>query len=125
MQKLKEKFYSDQKTKTEGNWALKLLGVANTMGSQGSKFPLDLIREEGEKNYVRFIQLIEEEKEKIRIQQEQMGGQTFTLKDYVEGNIPSPEEQLKMQMEKQQEIDALFEKQKQEKKLQQQQQQQN
>ncbi|CCE90448.1 protein translocase subunit TIM50 TDEL_0B03190 [Torulaspora delbrueckii] len=124
VQKLKEKFYSDQKTKTEGNWALKLLGVANTMGSQGSKFPLDLIREEGEKNYVRFIQLIEEEKEKIRIQQEQMGGQTFTLKDYVEGNIPSPEEQLKMQMEKQQEIDALFEKQKQEKKLQQQQQQQ-
>lgn len=120
--KLKEKFNNEQKTKTQGNWALKLLGVANTMGSQQSKFPLDLIREEGEKNYVRFIQLIEEEKEKIRIQQEQMSGQTFTLKDYVEGNIPSPEEQLKLQMEKQQEIEALYEQQKKEKQSQQQQQ---
>lgn len=108
--KLKEKFYNDQKTKAQGNWALKLLGVANTMGSQQNKFPLDLIREEGEKNYVRFMQLIEEEKEKIRIQQEQLGGQTFTLKDYVEGNIPTPEEQMKLQMEKQQEIDAIYEK---------------
>ncbi|QLQ79473.1 hypothetical protein HG537_0C01200 [Torulaspora globosa] len=122
--KLKDKFYNEQKTKTQGNWALKLLGVANAMGSGQAKFPLDLIREEGEKNYVRFMQLIEEEKEKIRIQQEQLGGQTFTLKDYVEGNIPSPEEQMKMQMEKQQEIDAIYEKKKQEKLQQQQQQQQ-
>lgn len=122
--KLKEKFYNDQKMKTQGNWALKLLGVANSMGSGQSKFPLDMIREEGEKNYVRFIQLIEEEKEKIRIQQEQLGGQTFTLKDYVEGNIPSPEEQMKLQLEKQQEVDAIFEKQKQERLQQQQQQQQ-
>lgn len=41
-----------------------------------------------------------------------MGQQTFTLKDYVEGNIPTPEEQLKLQMEKQQEIEAQFEEQK-------------
>lgn len=113
--KLKTKFDQDQKAKAEGNWALKILGVASSMSSSASKFPLDLIREEGEKNYVRFMQLIEEEKEKIRLQQEHLGGQTFTLKDYVEGNIPSPEEQLQLQMEKQKEIDALYEQKKKEK----------
>lgn len=113
--KLKSKFNQDQRAKSQGNWALQLLGVANSVGSSGSKFPLDLIREEGEKNYVRFMQLIEEEKEKIRLQQEHLGNQTFTLKDYVEGNIPSPEEQLQMQMEKQKEIDILYEQNKKEK----------
>ena len=44
-----------------------------------------------------------------------MSGQTFTLKDYVEGNIPTPEEQLKLQIEKQKEIDAIFEEKKKQK----------
>ncbi|SCU91696.1 LAMI_0E06898g1_1 [Lachancea mirantina] len=105
---LKEKFFKDHDSKANGNWALKALGVG-AVGSQKIKFPLDLIREEGEKNYVRFMQLIEEEKEKIRLQQQQMGGQTFTLKDYVEGNLPSPEEQMKIQLEKQKEFDAQYE----------------
>lgn len=113
--KLREKFEKDQKLKQDGNWALKALGVATNLTGQGSKFPLDLIREEGEKNYVRFMKLIEEEKEKMRIQQEQMSGQTFTLKDYVEGNIPTPEEQMQAQLEKQKEIDELFEQKKKEK----------
>lgn len=116
VQKLKNKFEQDQKKKNDSNWLLKLLGLApviNGIGG-GNKFPLDMIREEGEKNYVRFMKLIEEEKEKMRIQQEQMSGQTFTLKDYVEGNIPTPEEQMKMQLEKQKEIDALFEQKKKE-----------
>ena len=64
-----------------------------------------------------FMKMIEEEKEKIRIQQEQIGGQTFTLKDYVEGNLPSPEEQMKIQLEKQKEVDALFEEEKKKKKI--------
>lgn len=126
VEKLKNKFFKDHRAKSEGNWALKLLGVSPSASSV--KFPLDLIREEGEKNYIRFIQLIEEEKEKIRIQQEQMGGQTFTLKDYVEGNIPSPEEQVKMQLEKQQEVEELYEQRKKDRAqqaIQQQQQQQN
>lgn len=124
--KLKSKFFTEHRAKSEGNWALKMLGVAPS--SSSVKFPLDLIREEGEKNYIRFMQLIEEEKEKIRLQQEQLGGQTFTLKDYVEGNIPSPEEQVKIQLEKQQEVEQLFEQRKKEKveqKKQQKQQQQN
>ncbi|SCV03146.1 LAME_0H08086g1_1 [Lachancea meyersii CBS 8951] len=105
---LKSKFYKEQEAKANGNWALKALG-AGALGSAKPKFPLDLLREEGEKNYVRFMQLIEEEKEKIRLQQEQMGGQTFTLKDYVEGNLPSPEEQMQMQMQKQKEFEAQYE----------------
>ncbi|SCU95078.1 LANO_0E09186g1_1 [Lachancea nothofagi CBS 11611] len=105
---LKEKFYKEQESKANGNWALKALGVG-AVGTQKVKFPLDLLREEGEKNYVRFMQLIEEEKEKIRLQQEQIGGQTFTLKDYVEGNLPSPEEQMKIQMEKQKEFETQYE----------------
>ncbi|EDO15354.1 hypothetical protein Kpol_457p5 [Vanderwaltozyma polyspora DSM 70294] len=110
VRKLKEKFYNDEKNKADSNWVLKMLNIAGVpQSTQKTKFPLDMIREEGEKNYVRFMKLIEEEKEKIKIQQEQMSGQTFTLKDYVEGNIPTPEEQLKMQMEKQKEIDAIFE----------------
>lgn len=108
---LKQKFYKDQEAKASSNWALAALG-AGALGSQKAKFPLDLIREEGEKNYVRFMQLIEEEKEKIKLQQQQMGGQTFTLKDYVEGNLPSPEEQIQMQLEKQKEFDAQYEQQK-------------
>lgn len=110
VEKLKEKFETERKEKMDGNWALKLLGVSNTGASQAAnKFPLDLIREEGEKNYIRFMKMIDEEKEKMKIQQEQMSGQTFTLKDYVEGNIPSPEEQLQKQIEKQKEVDALYE----------------
>ncbi|SCU88115.1 LAFA_0E10814g1_1 [Lachancea sp. 'fantastica'] len=105
---LKEKFYKEQEAKANGNWALKALG-AGALGSTKAKFPLDLLREEGEKNYVRFMQLIEEEKEKIRIQQEQMGGQTFTLKDYVEGNLPSPEEQMQIQLQKQKEFETQYE----------------
>lgn len=108
--KLREKFEQDQKVKNENNWVLRLLGIGLT--GPKAKFPLDMIREEGEKNYVRFMKLVEEEKEKIKLQQEAMGQQTFTLKDYVEGNIPSPEEQMKMQMEKQKEIEAQFEEQK-------------
>ena len=116
VQKLREKFEKEQSQKLGGNWALKLLGVAPGAGSgsSGSKFPLDMIREEGEKNYVRFMQMIEEEKAKMKIQQEQMSGQTFTLKDYVEGNIPTPEEQMQKQLEKQKEVDELFEQQKKE-----------
>ncbi|CEP61925.1 protein translocase subunit TIM50 LALA0_S04e03774g [Lachancea lanzarotensis] len=105
---LKEKFYKEQAAKANGNWALKALG-AGALGSSKAKFPLDLLREEGEKNYVRFMQLIEEEKEKIRLQQEQMGGQTFTLKDYVEGNLPSPEEQMQIQLQKQKEFETQYE----------------
>ncbi|CAI4053412.1 protein translocase subunit TIM50 SKDI_16G2090 [Saccharomyces kudriavzevii IFO 1802] len=114
VKKLKDKFYGD--AKTGGNWAMKALGVGNTLGGSTTKFPLDLIHEEGQKNYLMFMKMIEEEKEKIRIQQEQMSGQTITLKDYVEGNLPSPEEQMKIQLEKQKEVDALFEEAKRKKK---------
>ncbi|CAH00081.1 protein translocase subunit TIM50 [Kluyveromyces lactis] len=110
VQVLKEKFERDERVKNDKNLFLKLLGIG-LIGTK-PKFPLDLIREEGEKNYVRFMKLVEEEKEKIKLQQQAMGQQTFTLKDYVEGNIPTPEEQLKLQMEKQQEIEAQFEEQK-------------
>ncbi|CCE64704.1 hypothetical protein TPHA_0I02000 [Tetrapisispora phaffii CBS 4417] len=108
--KLKTKFYNDQKNK-QNNWLLKALSVSmgNTVSGNSTKFPLDMIREEGEKNYVRFMKLIEEEKEKMKLQQEQLSGQTFTLKDYVEGNIPTPEEQMQLQMEKQKEIEEMFE----------------
>ncbi|CCF58256.1 hypothetical protein KAFR_0E01020 [Kazachstania africana CBS 2517] len=109
---LRKKFQEENKTKKNNNWALKFLGVSSN--SNAGKFPLDMIREEGEKNYVRFMKIIEEEKEKIRIQQEQMKNQTFTLKDYVEGNIPTPEEQMQKQLEQQKEIDELYEKQKRE-----------
>ncbi|SMN21223.1 similar to Saccharomyces cerevisiae YPL063W TIM50 Essential component of the Translocase of the Inner Mitochondrial membrane (TIM23 complex) [Maudiozyma saulgeensis] len=116
VEKLREKFNIEQNQKINGNWALKLLGVssANSVTQAANKFPLDLIREEGEKNYIRFMKMIEEEKQKMKIQQEQMSGQTFTLKDYVEGNIPTPEEQMQKQVEKQKEIDAIFEQQKKE-----------
>lgn len=110
--KLKSKFVEEQKKKAQGNWAISLLGVSSSPA--GSKFPLDLIREEGEKNYVRFMKLIEEEKEKMRIQQEKMSGQTFTLKDYVEGNIPTPEQQMEQQAKLQQEVDAIYEEKKKE-----------
>ncbi|AJW07913.1 Tim50p [Saccharomyces cerevisiae YJM1273] len=114
VKKLKDKFYGDHKS--GGNWAMTALGLGNSLGGS-TKFPLDLIHEEGQKNYLMFMKMIEEEKEKIRIQQEQMGGQTFTLKDYVEGNLPSPEEQMKIQLEKQKEVDALFEEEKKKKKI--------
>ncbi|KAG0665447.1 mitochondrial inner membrane protein required for protein import [Maudiozyma exigua] len=118
VERLREKFQTEQAQKANGNWALKLLGVGGAtsggISQAASKFPLDLIREEGEKNYVRFMKMIEEEKQKMKIQQEHMGDQTFTLKDYVEGNIPTPEEQMKKQVEKQKEIDAIFEQQKKE-----------
>ncbi|CAL9732696.1 mitochondrial import inner membrane translocase subunit Tim50p [Monosporozyma unispora] len=110
--KLKSKFVEEQKKKAQGNWAISLLGVSSSPA--GSKFPLDLIREEGEKNYVTFMKLIEEEKEKMRIQQEKMSGQTFTLKDYVEGNIPTPEQQMEQQAKLQQEVDAIYEEKKKE-----------
>lgn len=103
--RLREKFEHDQRAISQ-SWVSKLLGIGLT-GKQ-IKFPLDLIREEGEKNYVRFIKIIEEEKEKLKLQQEAMGAQTFTLKDYVEGNIPSPEEQLNLQMEKQKEFEMQY-----------------
>lgn len=111
--KLRTKFLEEQEKRTKGNWALRLLGVANTVSST-SKFPLDLIREEGEKNYIRFMKLIEEEKEKMRIQQEKMSGQTFTLKDYVEGNIPTPEQQMEQQAKLQKEVDEIYEQRKKE-----------
>lgn len=112
VKKLREKFYKDQK-KTESNWVMKILnGIGGIPKNNQYKFPLDMIRDEGEKNYVNFMKLVEEEKEKIRIQQEQLSSQTFTLKDYVEGNIPTPEEQMKLQMDKQKEIDQIFEDQK-------------
>ncbi|CAB4255818.1 similar to Saccharomyces cerevisiae YPL063W TIM50 Essential component of the Translocase of the Inner Mitochondrial membrane (TIM23 complex) [Maudiozyma barnettii] len=116
VERLREKFQAEQSQKINGNWALKLLGVSTSSNvtQAANKFPLDLIREEGEKNYVRFMKMIEEEKQKMKIQQEQMSGQTFTLKDYVEGNIPTPEEQMQKQVEKQKEIDAIFEEQKKE-----------
>ena len=118
MEKLREKFYADENKRIKGNWALRLLGISGTQGAVKAKFPLDLIREEGEKNYVQFLKMIEEEKEKMKIQQEQMASQTFTLKDYVEGNIPSPEEQMQAQLQKQKEIDQLFEQRKKEKEAQ-------
>lgn len=105
VQKLREKFEHEEKN--QNNWVMKLSGAGLT--GVKPKFPLDMIREEGEKNYVRFMKLVEEEKEKIKLQQEAMDQQTFTLKDYVEGNIPTPEEQMKLQMEKQKEIEAQFE----------------
>lgn len=107
VEKLRQKFQNEQKNKINGNWSLKLLGVNSNTAA--NKFPLDLIREEGEKNYVRFMKLIEEEKEKMKIQQEKMSGQTFTLKDYVEGNIPTPEEQMKNQLELQKEVESIYE----------------
>lgn len=122
--KLREKFNNEQKNKSKnsGNQLMQLFGV-KSMGQ--SKFPLDMIREEGEKNYVRFMKLIEEEKEKMRIQQEKLASQTFTLKDYVEGNIPTPEQQMEKQLEIQKEVEAIYEeKKRQEKQAQEQQRQQ-
>ncbi|AMD20791.1 HDR049Cp [Eremothecium sinecaudum] len=112
VKKLRQKFEREQKAAMQG-WFMKLLGIGVT--GRPSKFPLDIIREEGEKNYVRFMKIIEEEKEKLKLQQAAMGSQTFTLKDYVEGNIPSPEEQMKIQLQKQKEFEEMYEKQKLEK----------
>lgn len=52
VQVLKEKFERDERVKNDKNLFLKLLGIG-LIGTK-PKFPLDLIREEGEKNYVRF-----------------------------------------------------------------------
>ncbi|AAS51965.2 ADR045Wp [Eremothecium gossypii ATCC 10895] len=110
VEKLRAKFNADQKAKA-GSGLSFLLNPG--MASKPAKFPLDLIREEGEKNYVRFMKLIEEEKEKLKLQQEHMSAPTFTLKDMAEGNMPTPEEQMKMQLQKQKEFEELYEKEKQ------------
>jgi import inner membrane translocase subunit TIM50 len=100
--KLREEFEGKQSKRGGANFLTGLLG----MPSLKQKFPLDAIHDEGVKNYQHFQKLIKEEEAKLK-QQHEMPKETFKLKDLVEGNLPSQEELMKRQLEKQ----AEFEKQ--------------
>ncbi|KAH3679051.1 hypothetical protein WICMUC_001246 [Wickerhamomyces mucosus] len=100
--KLRTEFENDQNKKIQGNFINSILGLP----THKAKFPLDLIHDEGVKNYQHFQKLIKEEEAKLK-QQSDLPKETFKLKDLVEGNLPSQEEMLKRQLEKQ----AEFEKQ--------------
>lgn len=71
VKKLKDKFYGDHKS--GGNWAMTALGLGNSLGGS-TKFPLDLIHEEGQKNYLMFMKMIEEEKEKLEYSRSKWAG---------------------------------------------------
>ncbi|KAH3687930.1 hypothetical protein WICPIJ_001086 [Wickerhamomyces pijperi] len=101
--KLRADFDRDQ-AKKSGSFLNSILGLP----SAKAKFPLDLIHDEGVRNFTHFQKLIKEEEEKMK-QQANMPKETFKLKDLVEGNLPSQEEMMKRQLEKQ----AEFEKQQQ------------
>lgn len=49
------------------------LGLGNSLGGS-TKFPLDLIHEEGQKNYLMFMKMIEEEKEKSEYSRSKWAG---------------------------------------------------
>jgi import inner membrane translocase subunit TIM50 len=100
--RLRAEFEKDQSKKNSSNFMNRLLGLPTIK----QKFPLDAIHDEGVKNYQHFLRLIKEEEAKLKAQAE-MPKETFKLKDLVEGNIPSQEEMMKRQLEKQ----AEFEKQ--------------
>ncbi|CAM9023807.1 unnamed protein product [Wickerhamomyces anomalus] len=102
-EKLRQEFEKDQAKKESTNLLNKLLGLPVVK----QKFPLDAIHDEGVRNFQHFQQLIKEEEQKLKLQAE-MPKETFKLKDIVEGNLPSQEEMMKKQLEKQLE----FEKQK-------------
>jgi len=98
--KLREEFDKEQSKKQSTNLLNKLLGLPIVK----QKFPLDLIHDEGIRNYQHFQNLVKEEEEKLKKQAE-MPKETFKLKDIVEGNLPSQEEMMKKQLEKQLEFE--------------------
>ena len=100
VEKLRAEFEKDQEKKASTNFLNKLLGLP----VMKQKFPLDAIHDEGIKNYQHFLKLIKEEEAKLKAQAE-MPKETFKIKDLVEGNIPSQEEMMKRQMEKQAEFE--------------------
>lgn len=99
-EKLRQEFEKDQSKKNSANLLNKLLGLPVVK----QKFPLDLIHDEGVRNFQHFQQLIKEEEAKLKLQAE-MPKETFKLKDIVEGNLPSQEEMMKKQLEKQLEFE--------------------
>lgn len=98
--KLRQEFEKDQAKKGSTNILNKLLGLPVVK----QKFPLDAIHDEGVKNFQHFQNLVKEEEAKLKKQAE-MPKETFKLKDIVEGNLPSQEEMMKRQMEKQLEFE--------------------
>ncbi|CCH44395.1 Mitochondrial import inner membrane translocase subunit TIM50 [Wickerhamomyces ciferrii] len=99
-EKLRQEFNKDQEKKGSTNLLNKLLGLPVVK----QKFPLDAIHDEGVKNYQFFQKLVKEEEEKLKKQSE-MPKETFKLKDIVEGNLPSQEEMMQKQLEKQLEFE--------------------
>lgn len=99
---LRTQWEKDQAKKNGANFLNKLLGLPGMK----QKFPLDAVHDEGVKNYQAFLKLVKEEEAKLKAQAE-MPKETFKLKDIVEGNMPTQEEMMKRQLEKQ----AEFEKQ--------------
>lgn len=96
---LRTEFEKTQQKKSFGSFN-GLLGLPTIK----QKFPLDAIHDEGVKNYQHFLKLIKEEEAKLKAQAE-MPKETYKLKDLVEGNIPSQEEMMKRQIEKQAEFE--------------------
>lgn len=97
--KLRADFERDQ-AKKSGSFLNSILGLP----SAKQKFPLDLIHDEGVRNFTHFQKLIKEEEEKMK-QQAELPKETFKLKDLVEGNLPSQEEMMKRQLERQAEFE--------------------
>lgn len=98
-----EKLRADFDSKSKKGSASFLTGLLGLPGMK-QKFPLDAIHDEGVRNYEHFQRLIKEEEAKLK-QQQEMPKETFKLKDIVEGNIPTQEEMLKRQLEKQAEFE--------------------
>lgn len=98
--KLRAAFEKEQAKKENASFFNKVLGLPTLK----QKFPLDLIHDEGVKNFQQFQKLIKEEEAKLK-QQQELPKETFKLKDLVEGNIPTPEENMRKQYEKIQELE--------------------
>lgn len=100
-QKLREEWAKEQKEKQSHSFLANLLGIPPSMRYQ-RKMPLDLIREQGQKNYENMHKYLEENGEKM-LQEEQektkemLADQNLTLGKIVSEGMPTAEDIAKQQ----------------------------
>ncbi|ODV94078.1 hypothetical protein PACTADRAFT_50967 [Pachysolen tannophilus NRRL Y-2460] len=101
-----EKEFKEQQVSNSSDWASKFLGLP-TAQQRGSipKMPLDIIREEGQKQYLQFQKYLKENGEKLLEEEKQkekefLSENKFTLEKLLVEGMPSPEEVAKQQAAK-------------------------
>lgn len=103
-QKFEEDFKAKQALNPGSNWAASLLGLPASQ-QRTPKMPLDLIREEGQKQYLAFQNYLKEHGEKILAEEKQrekefLAENKFTLEKILVEGMPTAEEVAKKQAAK-------------------------